>query len=88
METTLYAIGQIIALLGTNHHTPCLQPNGKLLFALKHQFQSYKKDEPSPPKHVEPLMVKLIELAVQACHTSNTDKDMCTADMIMISFSF
>ena len=39
VETSLHAIGQKIALLGPNHHNPRLQPNGKLIFALKPQFQ-------------------------------------------------
>ena len=43
------AIGQTIALLGPNHHNPHLQPNGKLIFALKRQFQSYKKEDHHPP---------------------------------------
>jgi hypothetical protein len=87
METTLHAIGQTIALLGPNHHNPCLQLNGKLIFALKQQFQLYKKEDP-PPTCIEPLPVKLIELAVQACIASNTEKDMCIADMITIGFFF
>ena len=87
MVTTLHAIGQTIALLGPKHHNPCLQPNGTLIFVLKHQFQSYKKEVP-PPTCVEPLPVKLIELAVQACHASNTAKEPCIADMITIGFLF
>jgi hypothetical protein len=35
VETTLHAIGQTIALLGPNHHSPHLKLNGKLIFALK-----------------------------------------------------
>ena len=81
------ATGQTIALLGPNHHDPRLQPNGKLIFALKRQFQSYKKEDP-PPTRVEPLPVELIELAVQACHASNTEKDTCIAEMITIGFFF
>ena len=87
METALRAIGQTIALLGPNHHDPRLQPNGKLIFALKRQFQSYKKQDP-PPTRVEPLPVELIELAVQACRASSTENDTCIADMITISFFF
>ena len=59
METALHAIGQTIALLGPNYHDPRLQPNGKLIFALKWQFQFYKKDDP-PPTCVKPLPVDLI----------------------------
>jgi hypothetical protein len=40
VETTICAIGQTITLMGPNHHNPCLQPNGKLIFSLKCQFQS------------------------------------------------
>ena len=87
METALCAIGQTIALLGPNHHGPYLQPNGKLIFVLKCQFRSYKKEDP-PPTCVEPLPVKLIQLAVQACCTSNTAKDTCIANMITIGFFF
>lgn len=87
VETALRAIGQTIALLGPNHHDPRLQPNGKLIFALKRQFQSYEKEDP-PPTRVEPLPVELIELAVQACRASNTEKDTCIADMITIGFFF
>ena len=87
METALRAIGQTIALLGPNHHDPHLQPNGKLIFALKRQFQSYKKEDP-PPTCVKPLPVELIELAVQTCHASNTAKDACIANMITIGFFF
>ena len=85
VETALRAIGQTIALLGPNHHDPRLQPNGKLIFALKQQFQSYKKEDP-PPTHIEPLLVELIKLAVQVCHASNMEKDMCIAEMITIGF--
>jgi hypothetical protein len=87
LETALRAIGQTIALLGPNHHDPRLQPSGKLMFALKQQFQSYEKEDP-PPTCVEPLPVKLIKLAVQACHASNTEKDTCIADMFTIEFFF
>ena len=87
VETALCAIGQMIALLGPNHHNPRLQPNGKLTFALKCQFQSYKKVDP-PPTCVEPLSVELIELVVQACHASNMAKDACIAGMIIIGFFF
>ena len=87
METVLCAIGQMIALLGPNHHNPGLQPNGKLIFALKCQFQSYKKEDPLPTC-VKPLPVELIKLVVQACHTSNMEKDICIADMITINFFF
>ena len=73
METTVHKIGQTIALLGPNYHGPCLQTNGNLIFAMRCQFQSYKKEEP-PPTHVEPLPVMLIESAVQACHASNMEK--------------
>ena len=59
----------------------------KLIFALKRQFQSYKKEDP-PPTHVEPLPVELIELVVQACRASNTAKDACIADVITIGFFF
>ena len=83
METALRAIGQKIALLGPNHHDQRLQPNGKLIFALKWQFQSYKKEEP-PPTHIEQLPLEHIKLAVQACHASNMEKDTCRADMITI----
>ena len=76
----------MIYLLGPNHHTPCIQPNGKLILALKQQFQSYKKED--LPTHVELLPVELIELAVQAYCASNTEKDTCIADMIMIGFLF
>jgi hypothetical protein len=47
----------------------------------------YKKEDP-PPTHVGSLLAKLIELAVQACHASNMEKDMFIADMIMIDFFF
>ena len=87
VETALCAIGQMIALLGPNHHNPRLQPNGKLIFALKQQFQLYKKGDP-PPTCVEPLPVELIELVVQACRASNMEKDTCIADMITIGFFF
>ena len=87
VETALHAIGQTIALLGPNHHDPRLQPNGKLIFALKRQFQSYEKEDP-PPTRVEPLPVELIKLAVQACLDSNTVKDRCIANMITIGFFF
>ena len=87
VETTLRAIGQTIVLLGPNHHDPRLQPIGKLIFALKRQFQTYKNEDP-PPTRVEPLPVELIELAVQACRASNTEKDTCIADMITIGVSF
>ena len=87
METALCAIGQTIALLGPNHHDPRLQPNGNHIFSLKRQFQWYKKEDP-PPTLVEPLLVELIKLAVQACHASNTERDTCIAAMIMIGFSF
>ena len=87
METVLCANGQTIALLGPNHHNPCLQPNGKLIFALKRQFQSYKKEVPLPTC-LKPLPVQLIKLVVQACHASNTAKDTCIADMIIIAFFF
>ena len=87
METALRAIGQKIALLGPNHHDQRLQPNGKLIFALKWQFQSYKKEEP-PPTHIEQLPLEHIKLAVQACHASNMEKDTCIADMITIGFFF
>ena len=87
MKTALCAIGQMIALLGPNHHKPGLQPNGKLIFVLKCQFQSYKKED-LPPTHVKPLPVKLLKLAVQACHASNMAKDTCIANMITISFFF
>ena len=87
MKTDFHAVGQTIALLGPNHHDPRLQPNGKLIFALKHQFQSYEKEDP-PPTHVDPLPDKLIELAVQACRVSNTEKDTCIADMITIGLFF
>ena len=50
-------------------------------------FQSYEKEDP-PPTRVEPLPVELIELAVQACRASNTEKDTCIADMITIGFFF
>ena len=50
VETALRAIGQTIALLGPSHHNPRLQPNGKFIFALKRQFQSYKKKIHHPPK--------------------------------------
>ena len=73
IETALHAIGQTIALLGPNHHNPRLQPNGKLIFASKQQFQSYKKEDP-PPTRVEPLPVKLIKPAGQACCASNAEK--------------
>ena len=58
-----------------------------LIFALKRQFQSYKKEDP-PPTRVEHLPVELIKLAVQACRASNTEKDTCIADMITIGFFF
>jgi hypothetical protein len=87
METIIFAIGLTMALLWPNHHNPRLQPNGKLIFALKQQFQLYEKEDP-PPICVEPLLVKLIELAVQACHVSNMEKDSCIADMITIGFFF
>jgi hypothetical protein len=73
VETALHAIGQTIALLGPNHSNPRLKPNGKLIFALKQQFQSYEKED-QPPTCVEPLQVKLIKLEVQVCHASNTEK--------------
>jgi hypothetical protein len=76
VETALCANGQTIALLGPNHHNPRLQPNGKRIFSLKHRFQLYKKVDP-PSTCVELLPVELIELAVQACCASNTEKDMC-----------
>ena len=87
VETALCAIGQTIALLGPNHHDPRLQPNGKLIFALKRQFQSNKKEDP-PPTHVEPQPVELIKLAVQACRASSTAKDTCIANMVTIGFFF
>jgi hypothetical protein len=87
VETALHAIGLTIALLGPNHHDPRLQPNGKIIFALKQQFQLYEKEDP-PPTPVEPLPVKLIELAVQVCCASNMEKDMCIAEMITIGFFF
>ena len=87
VDTALCAIGQMIALLGPNHHNPHLQPNGKLIFVLKHQFQSYKKENP-PPTRVKPLPVELIEIAVQACHASNMAKDTCISNMITIVFFF
>jgi hypothetical protein len=87
VETALCAIGQTIALLGPNHHGPHLQPNGKLIFALKRQFQLYEKEDP-PPTRIKPLLVELIKLAVQACHVLNMEKDTCIADMIMIGFFF
>ena len=87
VETALHAIVQTIALLVPNPHDPRLQPNGKLIFALKCQFQSYKKEDP-PPTHVKPLPAKLIKLAVQACCASNTARDTCIADMITIGFFF
>ena len=77
----------MIALLGPNHHNPRLQPNDKLIFALKQQFQSYEKED-QPPTCVEPLQVELIKLAVQACRASNMEKDMCIADMITTGFFF
>ena len=40
VKTALHAIGQMIALLGPTQHDPRLQPNGKLIFELKCQFQS------------------------------------------------
>jgi hypothetical protein len=73
VEAILHAIGQTIALLGPNHHDTYLQPNGKLIFALKRQFQLYKKEDPLPT-HEVPLPVKHIELAVQACYASNMEK--------------
>ena len=85
VETTLHTIGQTIALLGPNHHDPRLQPNGKLIFALKCQFHSCRKEDP-PPTCVEPLPIKLIKFAVQMCCASNTEKDTCIANMITIGF--
>ena len=41
-----------------------------------------------PPTGVKPLPVEHIKLVVQACHTSNTAKDACTANMISIAFFF
>ena len=87
METALHAIGQTIALLGPNHHDPRLQPNGKLIFVLKCQFQSYAKEDP-PPNCVKPLPAKLIKLAVQAYCASNMAKYTCMANMITIGFFF
>ena len=87
VETALCAIGQTITLLGPSHHDPRLQPNGKLIFGLKRQFQSYEKEDP-PPACVKPPPIELIELAVQACHASNTANDTGIANMITISFSF
>ena len=84
-ESALYAFGQTIALLEPNLHDPRLQPNGKLTFVLKHQFQSYKKEDP-PPNCVKPLPVKLIELVVQAYCASNMEKDTFVANMISIGF--
>ena len=76
----------MISQLGPNHHDSCLQPNGKLIFALKSQFQSYKKEDPLP-NCIQPISVELIKLALQAYHTSNMHKNMCIADMIIIGFS-
>ena len=56
VETALCAIGQMIVLPEPNQHDPCLQPNGKLIFALKRQFQTYKKEDP-PPTCVESLLL-------------------------------
>ena len=80
VETTLYAIGQTIALLEPNHHDPHMQPNGKLIFVLKCQFWSNEK--------VEPIPIKLIKLAVETCCASSQDKGACIANMITIGFSF
>jgi hypothetical protein len=85
METTPFAIGQTIALLEPKDHNPHQQPYDKLIFALKCQFQSYEKEDPSPTC-IGPLPVELIELAVQACHASNTERDTCIASMIIIVF--
>jgi hypothetical protein len=49
-------------------------------------FSPTKKEDP-PPTCVEPLPVELIKLSIQACHASNSEKDMCIANMI-ISFFF
>lgn len=86
METGIHAIGPMIALLGSNHQDPGLQTNRKLPFALKCHFKSYKKD-PSPTCIV-PLPVKLIKLAVDACHASDTKIYTCIVDMIIIGFFF
>ena len=64
MQTALRAIAQTKALLESNHHNPCLQPKGKLIFVLKCQFQSNKKGD-LPPTHIEPLPIKLIQQAVK-----------------------
>jgi hypothetical protein len=44
--------------------------------------------EDSPPTWIEPLAIKLIEQAMQACHASNMEIDMAIANMITIGFSF
>ena len=35
---------------------------------------------------IEPILVKLIEIPVKACHTSNTENDMYIPDMIDVGF--
>jgi hypothetical protein len=44
--------------------------------------------EDSPPTCIEPLPIKLIEQAMQACHAFNMEKDMSIANMITIGFLF
>ena len=78
---------QTISLLGPNHHDPRIQPNGKVIFALKQQFQAYSKADP-PATQVDPLPQGLIELGVQLCRASATACDRCIADMITIDFFF
>ena len=87
VETALCTIDQTIALLGPNPHDPHLQPNGKLIFALKCQFQSYENEVP-PATCVEPLPVELIELVVQACHASYLENNICIAIIITSSYFF
>ena len=54
VEAALRSVDQTISLLGPNHHDPRLQPNGKVIFALKQQFQAYSKADP-PATQVDPL---------------------------------
>ena len=87
VEAALRSVDQTISLLGPNHHDPRLQPNGKVIFALKQQFQAYSKADP-PATQVDPLPPGLIELGVQLCRASATARDRCIADMITIDFFF
>ena len=84
VEHYVRAVGQTIALLGTND--PRRNAIGEIDFRLARQLRSYQRTDP-PPRRVKPLPTQVLDKTYATCIRGDATQQ-CIADMLWIAFFF